>query len=111
VHQDGLVHISQLADRFVRDPREVVKAGQIVQVRVLEVDVPRKRIALTMKRAERSEAGAQGGGLARPDRQERLPRPEPRARGERSGPGPRKPEPVYPLAAQLAKLKRPKSEE
>jgi protein Tex len=49
VHQDGLVHISQLADRFIKDPREVVKAGDIVKVRVVEVDVARKRIALTMK--------------------------------------------------------------
>ena len=50
VHQDGLVHVSQLADRFVRDPHEVVKAGDVVKVRVVEVDVPRKRIALTMKK-------------------------------------------------------------
>ncbi len=50
VHQDGLVHISQLADRFVKDPREVVKAGDIVKVRVVEVDIKRNRIALTMKR-------------------------------------------------------------
>ena len=49
VHQDGLVHISELSDRFVKDPREVVKAGDVVKVRVKEVDVPRKRIALTMK--------------------------------------------------------------
>jgi protein Tex len=49
VHQDGLVHVSQLADRFVSDAREVVKAGDIVKVRVVEVDVARKRIALTMK--------------------------------------------------------------
>jgi len=49
VHQDGLVHVSQLADRFVKDPREVVKAGDIVKVRVVEVDIGRKRIALTMK--------------------------------------------------------------
>ncbi len=49
VHQDGLVHVSQLADRFVKDPREVVKAGDIVKVRVVEVDIERKRIALTMK--------------------------------------------------------------
>lgn len=52
VHQDGLVHVSQLADRFVKDPREIVKAGDVVQVRVLEVDADRKRIALTMKRGE-----------------------------------------------------------
>jgi len=52
VHQDGLVHVSQLADRFVKDPREVVKAGDIVKVRVVEVDTERKRIALTMKSGE-----------------------------------------------------------
>jgi uncharacterized protein len=49
VHQDGLVHISALADRFVKDPHSEVKAGQIVKVKVLEVDLPRKRIALTMR--------------------------------------------------------------
>lgn len=51
VHQDGLVHISQLADTFVKDPREVVKTGDVVTVTVTEVDAPRKRIALTMKSA------------------------------------------------------------
>ncbi|EPJ51757.1 MAG: RNA-binding S1 domain-containing protein [Osedax symbiont Rs2] len=49
VHQDGLVHISQLANQFVKDPHSIVKTGQIVQVRVLEVDAQRKRIALSMK--------------------------------------------------------------
>ena len=49
VHQDGLVHISQICDRFIKHPREVLQVGQIVQVKVLEVDVKRKRIALTMK--------------------------------------------------------------
>jgi uncharacterized protein len=49
VHQDGLVHVSQLANKFVNDAREVVKTGDIVKVRVVEVDVARKRIALTMK--------------------------------------------------------------
>ena len=49
VHQDGLVHISQLSDSFVKDPREVVKPGDVVKVRVQEVDVERKRISLTMK--------------------------------------------------------------
>lgn len=48
VHQDGLVHISSLSDKFVEDPHQVVKTGNIVKVKVLEVDVPRKRIALTM---------------------------------------------------------------
>jgi uncharacterized protein len=58
VHQDGLVHVSQLADKFVKDPHEVVKAGDVVKVRVVEVDVPRKRIALTMK-SDSSEAREQ----------------------------------------------------
>lgn len=49
VHQDGLVHISSLSDKFVEDPHQVVKAGDIVKVKVLEVDLPRKRIALTMR--------------------------------------------------------------
>jgi protein Tex len=49
VHQDGLVHISELSDRFVKDPREVVKAGDIVKVRIKDVDVAKRRIALTMK--------------------------------------------------------------
>ncbi|GAM77278.1 transcription accessory protein [Vibrio ishigakensis] len=49
VHQDGLVHISALTDKFVSDPREVVKAGDIVKVKVMEVDVQRKRIGLSMR--------------------------------------------------------------
>jgi uncharacterized protein len=49
VHQDGLVHISMLSSRFIKDPHEVVKAGDVVKVKVLEVDVVRKRIALTMR--------------------------------------------------------------
>jgi protein Tex len=49
VHQDGLVHISMMSNKFIKDPREVVKAGDVVKVKVLEVDIPRKRIALTMR--------------------------------------------------------------
>jgi uncharacterized protein len=49
VHQDGLIHVSQLSNKFITDAREVVKTGDIVKVKVLEVDVPRKRISLTMK--------------------------------------------------------------
>ena len=52
VHQDGLVHVSQLADRFVKNPADVVKVGQQVQVRVLEIDIQRKRISLTMRSGE-----------------------------------------------------------
>jgi len=55
VHQDGLVHISALTDRFVSDPREVVKAGDIVKVKVLQVDLPRKRIGLTMRLSDQAE--------------------------------------------------------
>ena len=50
VHQDGLLHISQLADRYVKDPNEIVKVAQKVQVRVLSVDMDRRRIALTMRK-------------------------------------------------------------
>ncbi|TNE77130.1 MAG: RNA-binding transcriptional accessory protein [Gammaproteobacteria bacterium] len=69
VHQDGLVHISALAEKFVKDPREVVKTGDIVKVKVLEVDIPRKRIALSMrmgdepgqKTTQRENRGKNGG--------------------------------------------------
>ena len=63
VHQDGLVHVSQLADRFVKDAHDVVKAGDIVKVRVVDVDIARKRIGLTMRRDG-------DGGSARPARQD-----------------------------------------
>ncbi|WP_435311727.1 Tex family protein [Primorskyibacter sedentarius] len=75
VHQDGLVHVSQLADRFVKDPHEVVKAGDVVKVRVTEVDVPRKRIGLTMRK--------DGGDSARSAKTERDAGPAAR----RGGPG------------------------
>ena len=55
VHQDGLVHISSLTDKFVSSPSEVVKAGDIVKVKVLEVDIPRKRISLTMRLDEQAK--------------------------------------------------------
>ncbi len=75
VHQDGLVHISQLADRFVKDPNEVVKVGDVVKVRVTEVDVARKRIGLTMRK--------DGGASARDAQKERGPKAQP-ARGPKS---------------------------
>ncbi|WP_238364188.1 Tex family protein [Mesobacterium pallidum] len=77
VHQDGLVHISQLADRFVKDPHEVVKAGDVVQVTVMEVDIPRKRIGLSM----RKDAGTQPKGEARGGQR------EDRAAAPKGGPG------------------------
>jgi uncharacterized protein len=101
VHQDGLVHISQLSDRFVKDPAEVAKVGQVVQVKVLEVDLERRRISLTMKRNERPAPAAERDATRGPAG------PDPRAKPPAAA-GPRKPAPVYPLAAQLAKLKRPK---
>ncbi|WP_305986938.1 Tex family protein [Roseibium sp. MMSF_3544] len=83
VHQDGLVHVSQLADRFVDDPHQVVKAGDIVKVTILDVDVPRKRISMTMK----SQADYQG----QRERSERdRPGSAPRHQGHR-GPGGRGP--------------------
>ena len=71
VHQDGLVHISMLADSFVKDPRDVVKAGDIVKVKVLEVDIPRQRISLTMRMGDQpaansARAGAPAGERNRP---------------------------------------------
>jgi uncharacterized protein len=60
VHQDGLVHISQLADRFIKDAHEVVKAGDVVKVRVVDVDIKRKRIALSMRK-DAGEGGAPKG--------------------------------------------------
>jgi uncharacterized protein len=62
VHQDGLVHVSELADRFVKDPHEVVKAGDVVKVRVKEVDVGRKRIALTMRSGAIDRTAPAGSG-------------------------------------------------
>lgn len=61
VHQDGLVHVSQLADRFIKDAHEVVKAGDVVKVRVVDVDIKRKRIALSMRK-DGGEGGASKSG-------------------------------------------------
>jgi uncharacterized protein len=69
VHQDGLVHVSALSNRFVKDPHEVVKPGQVVKVKVLEVDIKRQRIALTMRLDDVPGAARAGGarsGSARP---------------------------------------------
>lgn len=60
VHQDGLVHVSQLADRFIKDAHEVVKAGDVVKVRVVDVDIKRKRIALSMRK-DGGEGASKGG--------------------------------------------------
>ncbi|HRG50565.1 MAG: RNA-binding transcriptional accessory protein [Cellvibrionales bacterium] len=68
VHQDGLVHISAITNKFIKDPREVVKAGDIVKVKVLEVDAARKRIALTMRLDDEIAAKADGGKTPKVDR-------------------------------------------
>ena len=62
VHQDGLIHVSQLANKFVNDAREIVKTGDIVKVKVLEVDLARKRISLTMKLDAKPPAHGEAGG-------------------------------------------------
>jgi uncharacterized protein len=72
VHQDGLVHISALADRFVEDPHQVVKTGDLVKVKVMSVDLERKRIALTMRMGDHPRLESAGETRdrrpARPDR-------------------------------------------
>lgn len=67
VHQDGLVHVSAMSKTFVKDPRDVVKPGDIVKVKVMDVDIPRKRISLTLRLDDEASAGAapQGGGAKR----------------------------------------------
>ena len=91
VHQDGLVHVSQLADRFVKDPHEVVKAGDVVKVRVVEVDVPRKRIGLSMRK--------DGGG------RDAAPKPADKGRRPQARPA-RKPEPQARAAGGDRELRR-----
>jgi uncharacterized protein len=99
VHQDGLVHISQLSHSFVKDPHSVVKAGDIVKVKVMEVDLKRKRVALTMKLDERPAPARpaapvsdrrddrRGPPPARPQQQSQRP-PQP------NNPPPKKPAPA-----------------
>ncbi len=79
VHQDGLVHVSQLANQFVKDAREIVKTGDIVKVKVMEVDAARKRIALSMKLGDSpaGRAGPRGNRFESAARGERSPRSRP----------------------------------
>jgi uncharacterized protein len=107
VHQDGLVHVSQLADRFVKDPAEVVKVQQRVTVTVVSVDLARRRIALPM----RTNPGTPGGGAGpsagsgpRPGAPQRAPGPDRPARGDRHDD--RRPPDDSPLARQLAEWQR-----
>ncbi len=98
VHQDGLVHVSQLAAKFVGDARDVVKTGDIVKVKVLEVDLQRKRIALTMKLDAALPAGGarEGNAYRAPQRGERASAPKPVAAQEASA-----------MAQAFAKLRPP----
>src|SRR5690606_28341464 len=87
VHQDGLVHVSAMSKTFVKDPRDVVKPGDIVKVKVLDVDIPRKRISLTLRlddeAAPQGQQGQPGGG----ERRQRGGRPPQQRQGRRGGGG------------------------
>ena len=71
VHQDGLVHISMMSERFIKDPRELVKAGDVVKVKVLEVDLQRRRVALTMRLGDASPRARPDGGRQGPGERDR----------------------------------------
>ena len=101
VHQDGLVHVSQLADKFVKDPHEVVKAGDIVRVRVTEVDIARKRIGLSMRKEGGAQAHGAGGARGPKDRPAQT-KANPKQSGPRDGAaGPRTPDAGGALGAAL----------
>jgi len=96
VHQDGLVHISAMSDKFVKDPREVVKAGDVVKVKVLEVDLKRKRVALTMRMSDDHREHK----ADRPQRDDRRP-------GRNRAPQRhQEPKPAGAMAEAFARLKR-----
>ncbi len=114
VHQDGLVHISQLSDKFVDDPREVVKAGQVVKVKVLSIDLARQRVALTMKLHEKVEGGGNSSRGTAPVAPSGRSHQRPAGGGNDRRPGAAMPRDfgpkqdaaaANPFAAQLAKLK------
>ena len=110
VHQDGLVHISALSNRFVKDPHTVVKAGDVVKVKVLEVDIPRKRIALTLRLNDEVQQNvkvrpgetASAGAPRNPGTAPRQPQPRNAPRQAPQRPS----EPAGAMAAAFAKLKR-----
>ncbi|HEY3753046.1 MAG TPA: Tex family protein [Pseudonocardiaceae bacterium] len=84
VHQDGLVHVSAMSRNFVKDPRDVVKSGDVVRVKVLDVDIPRKRISLTLRLEDEPATGPKSGG--RPERSGGGGRPrDPKPRGGSGG--------------------------
>jgi uncharacterized protein len=83
VHQDGLVHVSAMSKTFVKDPRDVVKPGDIVKVKVLDVDIPRKRISLTLRLDDEAAPQGQGGGSG--ERRQRGGRPPQQRQGGGAG--------------------------
>jgi len=80
VHQDGLVHISALSDKFVKDPRTVVKAGDIVKVKVMNVDIERKRIGLSMRLTDKAQEQEAGQSRDRPARRNERPKSRPESK-------------------------------
>lgn len=101
VHQDGLVHVSALANKFIKDPHEVVKPGQVVKVKVIDVDLKRQRIALTMRledAASRPSVAAQAGSKPAPDLRGRGP--------SVSNQAARAPQPIGAMAMALAKARQ-----
>jgi len=103
VHQDGLVHVSQLADKFVSDPQQIVKVGQVVKVRVLEINEGLKRISLSMKAGSEGSEGRSGKPTSQPviqkgNRSPQTPVPQSQAQGKRSVEKSAKPEETRPSA-------------
>jgi uncharacterized protein len=94
VHQDGLAHVSALSKTFVKDPRDVVKPGDIVKVKVLEVDIPRKRISLTLRLDDEAQASGgerrqeRGGRPRTPQQRQQQPRQQQPRQQQRSAPAP-----------------------
>lgn len=105
VHQDGLVHVSALANRFVKDPHEVVKPGQIVKVKVIEVDVKRQRIALTMRLEGPAEAAPRRGSGSSTPGGDRRPQRDNR-NDSRPAHESREVQPPSAMALAFAKLKK-----
>ncbi|OJA03926.1 Tex family protein [Halomonas sp. QHL1] len=104
VHQDGLVHISALSDRFIDDPRSVVKAGDIVTVKVMSVDIPRKRVGLSMRLDDQPEAESSADkSSGSPTNQHNATRKP--SRGQRSAKPSDAPEPMGALGAALLKAR------
>ncbi len=105
VHQDGLVHVSQLSHKFVTDAREIVKTGDIVKVRVTEVDVARKRIGLTMKLGDPPAGSRQGpGGAPRENRENRFEGARPGQNRGNAGQGGQQPAAAGAMQSAFAKL-------